>query len=228
MRRAPGRGVGELWVRGPGKTRPSAGLTPGAEKRRPAGPPGSQTGTMRSPRRTRSGLWGRGTALWSPGTRGPQRPPAPGCTERPSAVPEHPPGRSTGRPRDPGPRERIPQRRPDARGPNSPQDHQLPVFHRLLVGGAGLLLAGGKHGATFGRRSRLHRDPRRVRAAATLPSRERGERAGKRHGGERGAGRPVPRLLRRGCARRPPAPSPTYTHRGRREPDSARNASGGA
>lgn len=66
-----------------------------------------------------------------------------------------------------------------------------------------LLLAGGKHGAPIGRR-RLRRDPRRVRAAATIPSREGGERAGKGHGGEGGAGRPVPRLLRRGCAAAPP------------------------
>lgn len=61
------RGIRELWVRGPGKTRswsrPSAGLTLGAEKPRPAGPPGSQTGTMRSPRGTHSGLRGRGSAL---------------------------------------------------------------------------------------------------------------------------------------------------------------------
>lgn len=86
---------------------------------------------------------------------------------------------------------------------DSPQYHQLPVFHRLLIGGAVLLLAGGKHGAPLGRR-RLRRDPRRVRAAATIPSREGGERAGKGHGGEGGAGRPVPRLLRRGCAAAPP------------------------
>lgn len=158
--------------------------------------------------------------------RSPQPPPAPGYTERPRTVPKHSPGRGTERPGDPGPRERIPPRRPDARGPNSPQDHQLPVFHRLLVGGGGFLLAGGKHGAALGRRSRLHRDPRRVRAAATLPSRKRGERAGERHGGERGAGRPVPRLLRRGCARRPPASPSSSALRGRCEPDPARNASG--
>lgn len=163
---------------------------------------------------------------WCSGTRSPQPPPAPGCTERRHTVPKHSPGRGTERPGDPGPRERIPPRRPDARGPNSPQDHQLPVFHRLLVGGAGLLLAGGKHGAALGRRSRLHRDPRRVRATATLPSRKRGERAGERHGGKRGAGRPVPRLLRRGCARRPPASPSSSALRGRREPDPARNASG--
>lgn len=83
--------------------------------------------------------------------------------------------------------------------PDSPKYHQLPVFHRLLIGGAVFLLAGGKHGAPLGRRRRLRRDPRRVRAAATIPSREGGERAGEGHGGEGGAWRPVPRLLRRGC-----------------------------
>lgn len=44
-------------------TRPSAGLTPGAEKQRPARPPGTQTGTMRNPRGTRSGHRGRGSGL---------------------------------------------------------------------------------------------------------------------------------------------------------------------
>lgn len=194
-------------VRGPGKTRtrsrPSAELTPGAKKRRPAGDPGHRLEQCVTPA---DGALGSETGLRVRGPRVRQVP-APGCTERPRAVQERPPGRGNERPGDPGPRERIPPRRPASRVPNSPQDHQLPVFHRLLVGGAGFLLAGGKHGAALGRRRcRLRRDPRRVRAAATLPSRERGERAGERHGGERGAGRPVPRLLRRGCARRPPAP----------------------
>ena len=106
-----------------------------------------------------------------------------------------PPARSACRP---------PPSSPGRGPPDSPQNHQLPVFHRLLVEGAVLLLAGGKHGALLGRRRRrrrrLRRDPRRVRAAATIPSREGSERAGEGHGGEGGAGRPIPRLLRRGCA----------------------------
>lgn len=95
---------------------------------------------------------------------------------------------------------RPPQSSPGRGPPDLPQNHQLPVFHRLLVEGAVLLLAGGKHGALLGRRRRLRRDPRRVRAAATIPSREGSERAREGHGGEGGAGRPIPRLLRRGCA----------------------------
>lgn len=205
------RGIREPLLRGPGKTRtqsrPLAELTPGAKKRRPVGGGrGHRLEQCLTPADWALGSGDRAPRSRSSGTRSPQRPLAPGCTERPRAVQERPPGRSNERPGDPGPQERIPPRRPAARVLNSPQDHQLPVFHRLLVGGAGFLLAGGKHGAVLGRRrSRLRRDPRRVRAAATLPSRERGERAGERHGGERGAGRPVPRLLRRGCERRPPA-----------------------
>lgn len=163
---------------------------------------------MHNPRGLGSGLGDRAPRSRSSGTRSPQQPLAPGFTERPRVVQERPPGRGNEHPGDPGPQERIPlpPRRPAARVPNSPQDHQLPVFHRLLVGGARFLLARGKHGSALGRRRcRLRRDPRRVRAAATLPSRKRGERAGERHGGEWGAGQPVPLLLRRGCARRPPA-----------------------
>lgn len=127
---------------------------------------------------------------------GPQRAPEP--PQRPRWGMRAPGGHAARSARQPPPA-------PRGRGcPNSPQHHQLPVFHRLLVGGAVLLLAGGKHGAPLGRRRRLlRRDPRRVRAAATIPSREGGERAGEGHGGEGGAGRPVPRLLRRGCAAAP-------------------------
>lgn len=142
------QGIREPLLRGPGKTRtrsrPLAKLTPGAKKRRPAGGPGHRLEQCITPADWALGSADRAPRLRSSGTRSPQRPRAPSCPERPRAVQERPPGRGNERPRDPGPQERIPQRRPAARVLNSPQDHQLPEFHRLLVGGAGFLLAGGK------------------------------------------------------------------------------------
>lgn len=96
--------------------------------------------------------------------RVPQRAPEPpDCPHSGIRAPGGHPARSTRRP---------PPSSPGRRSRDSPQYHQLPVFHRLLIGGAVLLLAGGKHGAPIGRRRRLlrRRDPRRVRAAATIPS----------------------------------------------------------
>lgn len=140
------RGIRETLLRGPGKirtrSRPLADLTPDAKKRRPAGRPGHRLEQCLTPADWALGSGDRAPRSRSSGTRSPQRPRAPGCTERPRAVQERPPGRSNERPGDPGPQERIPPRRPAARVLNSPQDHQLPVFHRLLVGGAGFLLAG--------------------------------------------------------------------------------------
>lgn len=114
----------------------------GRKEAEASGPPGHRLEQCLTPADWALGSGDRAPRSRSSGTRSPQRPRAPGCTERPRAVQERPPGRSNERPGDPGPQERIPPRRPAARVLNSPQDHQLPVFHRLLVGGAGFLLAG--------------------------------------------------------------------------------------
>lgn len=169
-------------------------------------------GVARVPAATSSAASSAGTAqpgahrsAWSARPWGASRPCEPLLPPRaPRQSPE-----SAEPPRLPHSRMRTLPARAAARyqGPqDSPEHHQLPVFHWLLIGGAVLLLARGKHGAPLGRRRRrrLRRDPRRVRAAATIPSRERGERAGEGHGGEGGAGRPVPLLLRSGCAAAPP------------------------
>lgn len=148
---------------------------PGADPTPPLPRPPSSAGKEHlgglcsTPRARMGSTAPRALAAPAPETPPPPREPrrSPGSAR---ATPLAPLG-DAGSPRPPSPEPSAAAVKPPRRSRDSPQYHQLPVFHRLLIGGAVLLLARGKHGAPIGRRRRLlRRDPRGVRASATIPS----------------------------------------------------------